>query len=159
MNAKASRNTPEHHKIILESPTCEKVMELKERTSQNTTDILNLPVNIDTNYEYLIGEEIILEILRKKPILWLDIQQKIKKFANSPENKDKPEKKQELTESIMAAFLIPEQDTVGISREDFQRSIMDGVINNKKLFDHIRRRTPISFMEYSTHKLAQFKNA
>lgn len=159
MNIKASQNTPEHHQIILESPTCEKVMELKERTSQNTTDILNLPVDIDTNYEYLIGDEVILEILRKKPTLWLDIQQKIKKFTNSSENKDNPGREQELTESIMAAFLIPEQDSVGISREDFQVCITNGIMHNKKLFDYVKRRTPVSFMEYSTHRLAQFKNA
>jgi len=170
MVTKASSSTPKDSEVVLESPTCEKLMRLKEngsqklmkKTSQRADDIINLPMDIDTNYEYLIGDEMILGILRRKPTLWSDIQQKIKKFTHNPENTNKHEQIRELTESIMGAFLIPEQENDHmneLTNDDFQKRISDGIIWNMKLFDYVKEKTSFSFMECSTHKLAQFRNA
>jgi|GEM_PF-4324661 len=104
---------------------------LMKKTSQRADDIINLPMDIDTNYEYLIGDEMILGILRRKPTLWSDIQQKIKKFTHNPENTNKHEQIRELTESIMGAFLIPEQENDHmneLTNDDFQKRISDGII-------------------------------
>lgn len=168
MVTKASSSTPKDSEVVLESPTCEKLMRLKEnasqkltkKTSQRTDDIINLPMDIDTNYEYLIGDEMILGILRRKPTLWSDIQQKIKKFTHNPENKN--EQMKELTESIIGAFLVPEQENDhmnDLTNDDFQKKILEGIIQNTKLFDYVKEKTSFSFMECSTHKLAQFRNA
>lgn len=151
--------------IIFTSPSSEALKRLKVKVPQNVSDIIELPNDIDNQYVQLITDEAILEILRKKPTLWLDVQQKIRKYLHDQnEAKDNKEQQYEqtrnLVKSMISAFLIPEQNTTSahdISGEELGKRIIHGIVKNKKLTDYIEYHTPSSFVEYPTHKLAKFK--
>lgn len=131
-------------------------------------DIIELSNDVTNQYVQLITDEVIINILDKRPTLWFDIQQRIRKYIyDSEDQKDWDKNKQKwaqtkLIESIISAFLIPEQNTNTshyTSGKDLKKSILHGIIQNKKLFAYIKAKTPPSFIEYPTHKLTKLETS